>query len=385
MGLALPEAKRAWAIAEPYAERAALPLPRVSQNLLLSAAYLDRARGLVATWCAHGCTLQAIVAAFGFDEWPVAAWWARAGRQGQAVQEFWVERPRDLGQVQADEFRVKTQGGIVWMALAMMVKTRLRWAPHRSLLVCTDGVVSSIRAMRGNLARSRIHGAGRRATAASVAPCLDRPSCQALRAAAGGRDRPPYGRWHAGTRGNASTPVARGQGDQYSLQRATERDMSGTPLPGVGTSPLTLHAGMFVVGTVLTFACRMRVCPRRNRRRRPWRLGSPTMAGRCTHCGRFMCRCLAGAPRSGGTSFTGTATLDRAMVCVTTVNCGATSSCGGFYMSTARFRLATLGRGVSPSCPSTCQAGAAALSSIWGPCCGRGRTTAGPRQSIAPP
>ena len=48
-----------------------------------------------------------------------------AGRQGQAVQECLVERPRDLGQVQADELRVKKQGGIVWMALAMMVKTRL--------------------------------------------------------------------------------------------------------------------------------------------------------------------------------------------------------------------------------------------------------------------
>jgi hypothetical protein len=36
-----------------------------------------------------------------------------------------VEQPRDLGQVQADELRVKKQGGIVWMALAMMVQTRL--------------------------------------------------------------------------------------------------------------------------------------------------------------------------------------------------------------------------------------------------------------------
>ena len=49
----------------------------------------------------------------------------RFGRQGQAVHEYLVEQPRDLGQVQADEIRVKRQGGIVWMALAMMVKTRL--------------------------------------------------------------------------------------------------------------------------------------------------------------------------------------------------------------------------------------------------------------------
>jgi len=80
---------------------------------------------LVLTLLAHGCPLQAIVVAFGFDERTVAAWGTRAGRQGQAVQEHLVEQPRDLGQVQADEIRVKKQGGIVWMALAMMVKTRL--------------------------------------------------------------------------------------------------------------------------------------------------------------------------------------------------------------------------------------------------------------------
>jgi len=126
---------------------------------------------LVVTLLAHGCPVQAIVAAFGCDERTVADWWARSGRQGQAVQEYVVEQPRDLGQVQADEIRVKQQGGIVWMALAMMVKTRLwlggevseqrdmslirrliervrRCAARRPLLVCTDGVVSSIRAIR---------------------------------------------------------------------------------------------------------------------------------------------------------------------------------------------------------------------------------------------
>jgi hypothetical protein len=80
---------------------------------------------LVLTLLAHGCPLQAIVVAFGCDERTVTAWWARAGHQGQAVQEHLVEHPCDLGHVQADEIRVKTQGGIGWMALAMMVKTRL--------------------------------------------------------------------------------------------------------------------------------------------------------------------------------------------------------------------------------------------------------------------
>ncbi|HYN25455.1 MAG TPA: DDE-type integrase/transposase/recombinase [Pyrinomonadaceae bacterium] len=87
------------------------------------------------------------------------------------MQEHLVEHPRDLGQVQADEIRVKKQGGIVWMALAIMVSTRLwlggevseqrdmplirrliervrRCAAQRPLLVCTDGLVSYIRAIR---------------------------------------------------------------------------------------------------------------------------------------------------------------------------------------------------------------------------------------------
>src|SRR5262245_459086 len=116
---------------------------------------------LVVTLLAHGCPPQAIVAAFGFDERTVMRWMARGGGQGQAVEAHRVEPPRDLGQVQADAIRVKKQGGMVWMALAMMVQTRLwlagevseqrdmplirrliervkRCAARRPLLVCTD-------------------------------------------------------------------------------------------------------------------------------------------------------------------------------------------------------------------------------------------------------
>jgi transposase-like protein/IS1 family transposase len=126
---------------------------------------------LVLTLMAHGCPLQAIVVAFGFDERTVAAWFARAGRQAQAVQEHVVEQPRALGQVQADEIRVKQQGKISWMALAMTVGTRLwlagevseqrdlglvrrllgrvrRCAARAPLLVCTDGFRAYPRAIR---------------------------------------------------------------------------------------------------------------------------------------------------------------------------------------------------------------------------------------------
>jgi len=129
---------------------------------------------LVVLLMAHGCPLQAIVVAFGYDERTVACWLGRASGPGQAVQEHLVEQPRDLGQVQADAIRVKRQGGVVWMALAMMVTTRV-WlagevsaprdmslirrliervracALHRPLWFCTDGLCSSVRAIRETL------------------------------------------------------------------------------------------------------------------------------------------------------------------------------------------------------------------------------------------
>jgi transposase-like protein len=80
---------------------------------------------LVRTLLAPGCPRQAIVVALGFDERTVAAWMARAGGHSRAVHEHLVEQPHDLGPVQADEIRVKTPGGVVWMALAMLVSTRL--------------------------------------------------------------------------------------------------------------------------------------------------------------------------------------------------------------------------------------------------------------------
>jgi hypothetical protein len=43
---------------------------------------------------AHGCPLQAIVVAFGFDKRTMAHGLARAGVYGYAVQEHLVEQPR---------------------------------------------------------------------------------------------------------------------------------------------------------------------------------------------------------------------------------------------------------------------------------------------------
>jgi hypothetical protein len=132
---------------------------------------------LVLTLLAHGCPLQAIVAAFGFDERTVARWQAAAGTHCQHVHAHLVQQGAlDLAHVQADELWGKVVGGKVWMALALAVPTRL-WlggvvSRHRdralitalvrqvragaavvgsggaNRLVCVDGLASYVTAFR---------------------------------------------------------------------------------------------------------------------------------------------------------------------------------------------------------------------------------------------
>src|SRR5919198_86692 len=100
---------------------------------------------IVVTLLAHGCPVQAIVAAFGFDERTIADWWARSGRQGQAIMvtpRLWlggeVSEQRDLPLIRRLIERVR------------------HCAARRPLLLCTDGLVSYIRAIRETF-RDPIH------------------------------------------------------------------------------------------------------------------------------------------------------------------------------------------------------------------------------------
>lgn len=125
----------------------------------------------VITLLAHGCPRQAIVAAFEVDERTVKSLEQSAGRHCQYVHEHLVKQPRDLGHVQADEIRAKVQGGILWMALAIQVQTRLwlggvlgaardmdlistliqqvrQCALCRALLFCVDGCVAYVGAIQ---------------------------------------------------------------------------------------------------------------------------------------------------------------------------------------------------------------------------------------------
>ncbi|MBI5293339.1 MAG: IS1 family transposase [Chloroflexi bacterium] len=126
----------------------------------------------------YGCPIQAIVKAFDLDERTVRDWQQRAGKHCQGVHEHLVESSQlDLQQVQADEIRVKTQKGVFWMAMALIVSTRLwlggvvspkrdldliqsladkvrRMALCRPLLLAVDGLVSYVTAFR-NAFRSK--------------------------------------------------------------------------------------------------------------------------------------------------------------------------------------------------------------------------------------
>jgi len=237
---------------------------------------------LVVTLLAHGCPVQAIVAALGFDERTVADWWARSGRQGQAVQEYLVEQPRDLGQVQADELRVKKQGGIVWMALAMMVTTRLwlggevseqrdmalirrliervkRCAARHPLLICTDGLSTYIRAIRETF-RDPVHtGKGGRPR---LRPRRHIFIAQVVKRYERRRVVATERRIVEGTPARVETLRRRSQGDGVINTAYMER-LNATfrerlaPLArrcrALARETLTLHEGMFLVGTAYNF------------------------------------------------------------------------------------------------------------------------------------
>lgn len=81
---------------------------------------------IVIVLLAYGCPIPAIVKAFGYDERTIKSWQQRAGAHCQQLHEHLVCGQKwDLGQVQADEIKAKVQGGYLWMAMSIMVSTRL--------------------------------------------------------------------------------------------------------------------------------------------------------------------------------------------------------------------------------------------------------------------
>lgn len=80
----------------------------------------------VVTLLAYGAPVQAICQAFSLDERTVIDWHGAASRHCQDLHEELIASSQmDLQHVQADELRIKAQGQIVWMALALCVTSRL--------------------------------------------------------------------------------------------------------------------------------------------------------------------------------------------------------------------------------------------------------------------
>lgn len=161
---------RCLACGKTFAETRGTPFYRLRQSQELVTC--------VITLLAHGCPLPAIVAAFGLDERTVADWQRRAGQHAETVHRAVVRQGKvALEHVQADELWVKTVGRKVWMALAIAVPSRLwlggvisarrdrelirtlvdgvrRCALPGPLVVCVDGLASYVKAFQRAFRRS---------------------------------------------------------------------------------------------------------------------------------------------------------------------------------------------------------------------------------------
>lgn len=239
---------------------------------------------VVVTLLANGGPVQAIVAAFGLDERTVRDWLKRSGTHGQAMHQHSVEQPREVGQVQADEIRVKEQGPVVWRAMALMVKTRL-WlggqvsverdlnlimtvieqvrrstsALTEAVLFCTDGLKSSITAVR-HLFRPPVRSGRRGRPSLRCWPniCL----AQTIKQYAGGHVGGVVRRIIQGTTEQIQTVIQQSQGrgtinvafierlDATFRQRLNSLCRRGRAL---ARQIDTLHWGMYLVGTIYNF------------------------------------------------------------------------------------------------------------------------------------
>ena len=236
----------------------------------------------IMTLVSWGCPLVAIEHAYGLQPQTVRAWLEAAGQHAEAVHHEQVVQPRDLGQVQADEVRVKTQCGIVWLAMALMVAPRL-WlggaiSTHRDhalitrlvgliaasalvapLLLVVDGFASYVDAFRRAF-RTREHHGGRGAP--RNVPWPELTSGQVVKHYAGKRVVGVTRRLVQGTSGLALRLMAQTPGCLV-LNTAYIERLNGTFRARL--APLArrthhlvhrkelLHAGMYLVGTLYNF------------------------------------------------------------------------------------------------------------------------------------
>ena len=237
---------------------------------------------LVITLVSWGCPLVALEHAFGLQPQTVRDWLEAAGHPAEAVHHAQVTQPRDLRHVQADEVRVKTQCGIVWMAMAMMISPRL-WlggaistrrdqrlvtqvvaliaasALVAPLLLVVDGFASYVDAFRQAF-RTRVHHGGRGAP--RKVPWPDLGIGQVVKQYVGKRVVGVTRRLRQGSSALAERLLAQTPGCQV-LNTAYMERLNGTFRARL--APLArrthhlvhrkelLHAGMYLVGGLYNF------------------------------------------------------------------------------------------------------------------------------------
>lgn len=240
----------------------------------------------VVTLVGNGCPMPAIEAAFGFQAQTVREWVAASGEHCERVHDDQVVQLRDLGHVQADEIRLKTQAGVLWVAMALMVRTRL-WlggaiSPSRDrrliarlvavvagcasfgpLLFVTDGLKTYIEVVRCAF-RTRQTGTGGRPR---LIGWPDLVMAQVVKQYAG---RAMTGSIHRLVHGSVrmyltllwSTPGCQVLNTAF-IERLNGTFRSRLAVFGRRTRVLarrvaTVEQGMYLVGTLYNFCCRHR-------------------------------------------------------------------------------------------------------------------------------
>ena len=81
---------------------------------------------VVVTLLAYGCPPKAVEVAYGLSANTIRDWMQRSGQHCEQVHQATVGQEKwDLVHIQADEMKITTQIGEMWLAMVMMVSTRL--------------------------------------------------------------------------------------------------------------------------------------------------------------------------------------------------------------------------------------------------------------------
>ena len=237
---------------------------------------------MVVTLLAFGCPVQAIVQAIGLDERTVRSWWLKSGEQSERVHESVIGTSQlDLEHVQADEIKVKTRGGTIWMALAMLVSTRL-WlggvvspkrdadliealvakirqvALCRELLLAVDGLVSYVKAFQKAFRSSYHTGKKGRPRLISwqgiqivqVVKQRSPKPFQIIRRIVQGREQTIQALLHASNGGQVINTAYIERLNATFRQRISSLTRRSRQ---AATQQKTLHASMYLVGTIYNF------------------------------------------------------------------------------------------------------------------------------------